>query len=165
MPTPTKNNPAPDHAVLKRIAETADALEKWLGENAGTNADWPVELRADEEDAAATLSGKLQALAVALAPYRRGHTAGTSTMKTEDILEELTRATEQIAELKTALKDANEWCRAAAAIAERQGHTTNWKGFLASISESLDRQRLALSPAPKAPPAGFHLDMSKCEYQ
>lgn len=54
---------------LERVTETADALEKWLGANTGTNADWPIEIKADA-DGAAKLSRLLSNLSDALKPLR-----------------------------------------------------------------------------------------------
>lgn len=54
---------------LERIAETADALEKWLGANTGTNDDWPIEIKADEAGGA-KLARLLTDLKNALAPLR-----------------------------------------------------------------------------------------------
>jgi hypothetical protein len=63
----------PDAASVyefERIAETADALEKWLGENSGEeNAEWPVHIKADE-DGANKLTALLNDLKEALKPYR-----------------------------------------------------------------------------------------------
>lgn len=55
---------------LERIAETADALESWLGANTGTNDDWPIKIKADEAGAA-KLSALLSDLDGALMVYRR----------------------------------------------------------------------------------------------
>lgn len=38
------------------------------------------------------------------------------------------------------LKEANELCRSALAIAEREGRETNWLSFRARLEESLKRQ-------------------------
>lgn len=54
---------------LERVTETADALEKWLGENTGTNDDWPIEIKADQ-DGASKLSRLLSDLSDALKPLR-----------------------------------------------------------------------------------------------
>ena len=55
--------------TLERIAETSDALESWLGKNAGTNDDWPIEIKADEYGAA-KLSSLLRDLNDSLIQYR-----------------------------------------------------------------------------------------------
>lgn len=54
---------------LERIAETADALEHWLGRNVGDNADWPIRINGDQEGAD-KLCALLMDLQKALMPYR-----------------------------------------------------------------------------------------------
>lgn len=58
---------------LERVFETADVLERWLGENTGTNDDWPIEIKADSEGAS-KLSTLLQDLKYALMPLRPAKT-------------------------------------------------------------------------------------------
>lgn len=54
------------------------------------------------------------------------------------------------AQLREALNDANQFCRSALSIAERQGNQTNWSVFQASLRESLARQHAVLFPKKKA---------------
>lgn len=68
-PTSQQSNGTGKVQYLERIAETADALESWLGKNTGTNDDWPIEIKADE-DGAAKLVSLLRDLNNALVPYR-----------------------------------------------------------------------------------------------
>lgn len=70
QPTETETHMMGEVQYLERIAETADALESWLGKNVGTNDDWPIEIKADE-DGAAKLTRLLRDLNDALTPYRR----------------------------------------------------------------------------------------------
>jgi hypothetical protein len=58
------------HSHLKRIAEAADSLEHWLSSNTGANSDWPIAIKADNEEAAEKISALLTDLRKALAPYR-----------------------------------------------------------------------------------------------
>lgn len=52
-------------------------------------------------------------------------------------------------ELWTALKDANDLCRAAYQIALRDGQNTEWKHFRDCLSESLERQHRVMYPKNK----------------
>jgi hypothetical protein len=56
---------------LERIAESADALESWLGKNTGTNDEWLVEIKAHDEESANRITRLLSDLKDALTPYRR----------------------------------------------------------------------------------------------
>lgn len=58
---------------LERVFETADALERWMGENVGHNAEWPIEIKADE-DGAGKLSSLLNDFKDSLAPLREPKT-------------------------------------------------------------------------------------------
>ncbi len=49
-------------------------------------------------------------------------------------------------ELMSALKEANEMCRSAYSIAERQGKETNWDAFSAKLSKQLDVQHKIIYP-------------------
>lgn len=53
-----------------RIVLAADALEDWLGKNAGHNDEWPINIKADK-DGAIKLTALLTDLKAALEPYRR----------------------------------------------------------------------------------------------
>lgn len=56
---------------LKNVARAADRLESWLGQNAGTSADWLVEIIAHGEDSRDALAQLLQDLKDALTPLRK----------------------------------------------------------------------------------------------
>lgn len=54
---------------LLKIVKTADSLEDWLSKNTGTNDEWPIEIKADQEGAE-KLSELLTSLKESLLPYR-----------------------------------------------------------------------------------------------
>jgi len=56
---------------------------------------------------------------------------------------------------ETALKDANDLCRSAYQIAEREGAETNWTAFHTQLKASLERQHKALH-APAEPPCDIY---------
>jgi len=58
-----------DLAKLIRIVVAADEFEAYFGKNVGCNADWPLELKADQ-DAADKITELLNRLQDALKPYR-----------------------------------------------------------------------------------------------
>jgi hypothetical protein len=58
---------------LIRIAVAGHELEKWLGENVGHTADWPIEIKADEQESADKLCELINELQKALKPYRKEH--------------------------------------------------------------------------------------------
>ncbi len=60
---------------------------------------------------------------------------------------------EDVAEIREGLRDANDLCRSAFSIAQRDGKATNWEAFRAKLSESLERQHKLLFPVP--PPYEF----------
>lgn len=51
------------------VVRAADILEEYLGRNTGTTADWPIEIKGDQ-DSAPHLTNLLQELVTALKPYR-----------------------------------------------------------------------------------------------
>jgi len=55
---------------LLSVFLAAEDLERWLSQNTGTTADWPIEIKADE-DGARDLSQRLNALRKTLDPVRR----------------------------------------------------------------------------------------------
>ncbi len=61
------------HETLSRIAMAASSLEEFLGSNAGSTADWPIEMcaRDNDEESATRLARLLTELANALKPYRK----------------------------------------------------------------------------------------------
>jgi hypothetical protein len=58
---------------LIRIAVAGHELEKWLAENVGHTADWPVAITADCQDHADKLCELINELQKALNPYRNEH--------------------------------------------------------------------------------------------
>lgn len=58
------------HAMLSNIAEKADRLEAWMFSNAGTNSDWPLQFKLDNNESSKAFRDKLQDLRDALKPYR-----------------------------------------------------------------------------------------------
>ena len=54
------------------------------------------------------------------------------------------RAIAEIRKLRESLKDANDLCRSAAQIAEREGAETNWETFKSRLTESLKRQHAVM---------------------
>jgi len=57
--------------MLEKIAASADRLESWMAQNAGDNADWPLDLKCDNEETANEFSGLLTGLKEALGPWRK----------------------------------------------------------------------------------------------
>ncbi len=53
---------------------------------------------------------------------------------------------EQVKALTTALLDANDMCRSAYAVAERDGTETGWQAWRTSLKASLERQHIVLAP-------------------
>lgn len=68
--------------------------------------------------------------------------AGPENAKPEDGRLEM-RAADMLRQLKTALEDANDLCRSAMMIAERNGEA-NWPTFTARLRESLVRQHAVM---------------------
>ena len=54
--------------------------------------------------------------------------------------------TNDIEQLKEALKSANDMCRSAMSIVEREGSSTNWSAFKKQLQESLELQHNAMYP-------------------
>lgn len=50
----------------------------------------------------------------------------------------------KVAQLREALEDANELCRSALAIAQREGLQTNWTAFTEQLKDSVKRQHEAM---------------------
>ena len=58
---------------LEHIAHAAHHLEKWLGENVGHTADWPIAIKADCQESADRLCELINELQTALKPFRKEH--------------------------------------------------------------------------------------------
>jgi hypothetical protein len=89
-------------------------------------------------------------------------------METESIdklfleLSQVTKArTAREIELEEALHHANDMCRSAMAIANRDGDATNWEGFRGRLAESLLRQHQVIMPRGKEHPYGRLKDVPK----
>lgn len=76
------------------------------------------------------------------ATFRQSLTAHTLT-KDDDMN---TPHNQTIDDLRTALKDANEFCRIAYDVALRDGKGTNWQSLRYALQVSLDRQHRAMYP-------------------
>lgn len=64
----------------------------------------------------------------------------------DDADEQLGEAQTDLDRYRHALESANEICRSAFAIADREGQTTNWQAFRARAKESLAIQHRVLYP-------------------
>ena len=60
-------------AEFQRIAVASHELEKWLGENVGLTADWPIAISSDCQERADKLCELINELQTALKPYRKEH--------------------------------------------------------------------------------------------
>jgi hypothetical protein len=57
--------------ILEDIADAANELQSWLAINSGTNADFPVEIRVDNDEDLVKLCMLLQRMERTLKPYRK----------------------------------------------------------------------------------------------
>lgn len=56
--------------ALRRVYKAADALEQWLGDNAGPTADYPIRITGDRRPNIEKMCRRLDALRKALIPLR-----------------------------------------------------------------------------------------------